>query len=222
MQEDSTANDPAQDFGVAGAFDRLRWSILDPKGLAAIQIEAEDPDIDAELTQYSASHPVAKETATLSGARRLAFHISPFQEYESEWADGVAFPEPDQSNFFETSWDIVLIEREDKAPLLVHDVLSRLNDFFQQPVIQGRIRESLGWMCDSKLKEGPDGRSFERFGPDDTGFESVPENRRIMFEYLQDNGGPVQKGDEHGIVVYLWVEGAMGQTVEDFRKNGPR
>jgi hypothetical protein len=184
------------------AFNRLRWSILDPTHSIQVADDAEDPP--AAFTPYSDTHPVALQPATTVGASQMLFTVDSLGTYESQWSDGISEPE-DGVEHLEDAWDYLMIRSRDGKPLLVRDVVARLREWFNSDFIADRIRESLAWMYNSITTNLPDGRKLTEIPTD--GVDEVPDDVRIFVEEIEDHGYDDDDTGAPRMCVRLVVEG---------------
>jgi hypothetical protein len=184
------------------AFDRLRWSILDPTH--SIQVADDNNDSPSAFTPYSDTHSVALQPATTIGASQMLFTVDSLGMYESQWNDGISDPE-DGVEHLEDSWDYIMIRSKDGKPLLVRDVVAQLHEWFNSEFIADRIRESLAWMYNSITTILPDGRGCTEIPTD--GVDEVPEDVRILVEDIEDDGCDDDDTGASKACIRLEVEG---------------
>jgi hypothetical protein len=198
------------------AFSRLYWSILDPAGIASVQVAEENDDASSPSGNDLPTHPIALKPATTTGANKLSFTAECLGIHESQWNDGFEPPEDGVENL-EDAWDYFVIETADGSPVLVRDVITRFHAWAANPFIGDKIRESMAWMYNAKVEHHADGWSSQGVGGEDD-VDEVPEGTKIFFEEMDqfgnadDNGVPV-------IYVRLWVEGFDGKDADYFWKS---
>lgn len=187
-----------EDFNGA-AFERLRWSVFDPAGIAGIRVldsvESEVPT----YTSFTDSHDLMSQYVTKTFAKKIIFFIEALGEYESEWNDAFSFVDPHPEPMrLEDCWDAMVVQREDNEPLTIGDVVRQLQAHFDRPFIRNRTREALAWMYNS-------GKADSKL--------SVPEDVNIFLEYVRPGGIEKDEGF-HRMSIELWVEGEDGVDAE--------
>lgn len=177
------------------AFERLRWSIFDPAGTAGIAVADHVNGLETNLTPYANTHPIASEYVTLSLERKIVFFVETLGDYESHWHDENEFVDPHPvPNRLEDRWDALIVQRGDKGPLTVGDVVTQSHAHFQRRFIKDRIRESLAWTYNEGYEyQDSQGRTIRRGSRDE---KFVPEDVHILFGEVRDRGRVDDEGGE--------------------------
>jgi hypothetical protein len=199
------------------AFDRLYWSVLDPEGIASVQVAESNEEALPSSRAYLTTHPIALEPATKTGASKLICTAECLGQHGDHlWSDFE--PPEDGVENLEDSWDYFIIENKDGSPLLVRDVVTQFNTWANTPFISPKIRESLAFMYNAgPVKDLGGGWCSKSIGVDDDIIE-VPEGVNIFFDLMEQFGNQ-DKACAPVVYMRLWVEGADGKDADYFWKS---